>query len=157
MLVDARPYQKLVCHAFCLQSCFCRINCNGGGCEGGTPQRILTAVYLWVGNLFGESKSWVYLLVQPWLWWGLDPLSGGRARKMGKVSSLCRPEISFKSPQITPPLGLTSDALANSAIRQPWTVVDSEFLGSVYGALLLIFWFGNKFYIFLLLNRITPP
>ena len=94
--------------------------------RGNSPE-ILTAVYLWVGNLFDESKSWGYLLVQPWLWWGLDPLSGGRARKMGKVSSLCRPEISFESPQITPPLGLTSDALANSAIRQPWTVVDSEF------------------------------
>ena len=63
-------------------------------------------------------------------------LPGGLARKMGKVSTLCGPEISFESPQITPPLALTTDALANSAIRQPRTVLGSELLGSVHDALL---------------------
>ena len=46
---------------------------------------------------------------------------------MGKVSTLCRPEISFESPQITPPLGLTTDAEANPSIRQ---------LGKIFGLIL---------------------
>ena len=59
--------RKLEWLAFCLlQSCFCRINCNGGGCEGEFPRGYWLQYICLLRNdkvtkVFSESRSWVNL------------------------------------------------------------------------------------------------
>ena len=113
-------FSKLECHAFWLQSWFCHINCKSGGLVRNSPEDTDCSISVWlrvkVKNLFSGSfsgsfcKCWVHLSCS-WL-----DCAGGRlpllkwegARKMGKVSTLCGPEISFESPQITHPTNPTS-------------------------------------------------